>query len=227
MLGQCCITLLLYAKPILDDRLFPLLGQMGKWEGVGPWKSQHFWAPNGTRLKARCHFTGPKNASISRAPPPSTFPHNRFAHIKSYTISAIGYYCMYLSRLYCICLTSINMTDGLSTLWWPVCSQLFSGSVCLTEPRGSASPAGEVRGSGRWGGGGGGGHIPTSSPCEPLIISLVPSYMLRIRYIYSSINVQIVYKSSGRWTFIKKVCYFEYCHYFPYYCFLGARNLYF
>ena len=154
MLGQCCIILLLYAKPILDDRLFPLLGQihyLGKWKGVGPWKSQHFWAPNGTRLKARCHFTRPKNFSISKAPPPPpTCPRNGFAQIKSITYGGS----------ICICLTSTNMTDGLSPLCGPVCSQLFSGSVCLTETRGSASPAGEVRGSGR----GGGGHIPTSSP---------------------------------------------------------------
>ncbi len=36
---------------------------LGKWEGVGPWKSQVFWALNGTHLSARCHFTGPKNLS--------------------------------------------------------------------------------------------------------------------------------------------------------------------
>jgi hypothetical protein len=28
-----------------------------------------FWAPNSTRLMARCHFTGPKKVSISRANP--------------------------------------------------------------------------------------------------------------------------------------------------------------
>jgi hypothetical protein len=32
---------------------------LGKCEGVGPWKSGHFLAPNGIRLSARCHFTGP------------------------------------------------------------------------------------------------------------------------------------------------------------------------
>jgi hypothetical protein len=37
---------------------------LGKWEGVGPWKSRVFWAPNGTRLSARCHFTRPKNSRI-------------------------------------------------------------------------------------------------------------------------------------------------------------------
>jgi hypothetical protein len=30
---------------------------IAKWEGVGPWKSRLFWAPNGTRLLAR--FLGP------------------------------------------------------------------------------------------------------------------------------------------------------------------------
>jgi hypothetical protein len=28
-----------------------------------------FWAPNGTRLSARCHFTGPKKLSNSTPPP--------------------------------------------------------------------------------------------------------------------------------------------------------------
>ncbi len=37
---------------------YPLLGQVG---GSWPWISQVFWAPNGTCLLARCHFTGPKN----------------------------------------------------------------------------------------------------------------------------------------------------------------------
>jgi hypothetical protein len=33
-----------------------------------------FYVPNGTRLSARCHFTGPKKLSISRAQPPPTCP---------------------------------------------------------------------------------------------------------------------------------------------------------
>jgi hypothetical protein len=52
------------------------VGYLGKWEGVGPWKSRVFWAPSGTRLSARYHFTGPKKLSISRAQPPPTCPHN-------------------------------------------------------------------------------------------------------------------------------------------------------
>ncbi len=55
------------------------------WEGIGPWKSRLFWAPNSTRLMARCHFTGPKKVSISRTQPPPTCPLNGFAHIKSNT----------------------------------------------------------------------------------------------------------------------------------------------
>jgi hypothetical protein len=46
------------------------INYLGKWEGVGPWKSRLFWALNGTRLTARCHFTGPKKVSISMAQPP-------------------------------------------------------------------------------------------------------------------------------------------------------------
>ncbi len=42
---------------------------LGKWERVEPWKSRVFRTPNGTRLSARCRFTGPKKLSISRAQP--------------------------------------------------------------------------------------------------------------------------------------------------------------
>jgi hypothetical protein len=49
----------------------------------GPWKFRVFWAPNGTRLSARCHFTGPKKLSISRAQPPPTCPRNVSARIKN------------------------------------------------------------------------------------------------------------------------------------------------
>ncbi len=50
------------------------------------WKSRLFWAPNhGTRRTARCHFTGPKKVSISRAQPPPTCPCNVSARIKSIT----------------------------------------------------------------------------------------------------------------------------------------------
>jgi hypothetical protein len=48
------------------------LHYLGKWEGVGLWNSRVFWAPNGTRLSAQCHFTGPKKLDNSRAQPPPT-----------------------------------------------------------------------------------------------------------------------------------------------------------
>jgi hypothetical protein len=41
------------------------------------------WAPNGTRLSARCRFKGPKKLSISRAQPPPTCPRNVSACIKN------------------------------------------------------------------------------------------------------------------------------------------------
>ncbi len=40
-------------------RANPLLGQVGR--GLAP-EISIFWAPNCTRLKARCHFTGPKKS---------------------------------------------------------------------------------------------------------------------------------------------------------------------
>jgi hypothetical protein len=42
---------------------------LGKWEGVRPWNSRVFWAPNDTCLSAWCHFTGPKKLSNSREKP--------------------------------------------------------------------------------------------------------------------------------------------------------------
>jgi hypothetical protein len=46
------------------------------------------WAPNGTRLTARCHFTGPKKVSISRAQPSPTCPRIGYARIKNITYGA-------------------------------------------------------------------------------------------------------------------------------------------
>ncbi len=37
-------------------------------------KPRVFWAPTGTRLWARCHFTGTKKLSNFRAQPPSHIP---------------------------------------------------------------------------------------------------------------------------------------------------------
>ncbi len=62
-------------------------GKSITWEngkGLGP-GSQFLRAPNGNRLTARCHFTGPKIFLISRAQPPPTCPRNGVAHIKSIT----------------------------------------------------------------------------------------------------------------------------------------------
>jgi hypothetical protein len=42
-----------------------------------------FGAPNGTRLSARCHFTGPNKLSNSRAQPPPTCPRNEYARIQN------------------------------------------------------------------------------------------------------------------------------------------------
>jgi hypothetical protein len=61
-----CVMLLMRAASII-------LGQVG-----GSWALEisKFWAPNDTHLSARCHFTGPKKLSISRAQPPPTYPRN-------------------------------------------------------------------------------------------------------------------------------------------------------
>ncbi len=48
-----------------------------------------FWAPNGTRLSARCHFTGPKKLSNSRAQPPPTSPRHGYARIKNIMHGAV------------------------------------------------------------------------------------------------------------------------------------------
>jgi hypothetical protein len=48
-----------------------------------------FWAPNGTPLTARCHFTGSKKVSISRAQPPPTCFCNGFARIETITYEAV------------------------------------------------------------------------------------------------------------------------------------------
>ncbi len=67
----------------------------GKWEGVGPYKSRLFWVPNGTRLRARCHFTGRKQESISRAQPPPICPRNGCCpHQKNYAQGRINHRCI-------------------------------------------------------------------------------------------------------------------------------------
>ncbi len=58
---------------------YPLIGQVG-----GGWALEFssFLGPNGTRLLARCHFTGPKKLSNSRAQFPPTCPRNGYARIQ-------------------------------------------------------------------------------------------------------------------------------------------------
>ncbi len=48
-----------------------------------------FRAPNGTRLSARCNFTGPKKLSNSRAQPPHTSPRNGYARIQNIIHGAV------------------------------------------------------------------------------------------------------------------------------------------
>ncbi len=67
-------------------RAYPLLGEVG---GVGPWNSQVFWAPNGTRLSASCHFTGPKKLENSRAQSSPTSPRIGYARIQNIMTVAV------------------------------------------------------------------------------------------------------------------------------------------
>jgi hypothetical protein len=70
----------IYAPMIYTDSCVMFLMHAGPlWEQVGgglALEISSFWAPNGTRLLARWHFTGPKKLLISRAWPPPTCPRN-------------------------------------------------------------------------------------------------------------------------------------------------------
>jgi len=57
--------------------------------GVGPWNSRDFWAPNGTRLWARCHFTGPKKLLNLMAQPLPTCPRYGYARIQNIMHGAV------------------------------------------------------------------------------------------------------------------------------------------
>ncbi len=46
-------------------------------------------APNGTRLSARFHFTGPKKLGNSRTQPPPTSPRNGYARIQNIMHGAV------------------------------------------------------------------------------------------------------------------------------------------
>ncbi len=65
---------------------YPLLGEVG-----GGWALEFpsFWAPNGTRLSARSHFTGPKKLRNSRAQPSPTSPRHGYAHIQNIMHGAV------------------------------------------------------------------------------------------------------------------------------------------
>ncbi len=52
-----------------------------------------FWAPNGTRLSARCHFTGPKKLSNSSAQPRPTSL-RICTHPKPYALGCINHRCV-------------------------------------------------------------------------------------------------------------------------------------
>jgi hypothetical protein len=53
-----------------------------------------FWAPNGTCLSARCHFTVPKKLSISRAQPPPTCPCWGLPASKAFAQGCINHRCI-------------------------------------------------------------------------------------------------------------------------------------
>jgi hypothetical protein len=57
--------------------------------GASLYAPRVFWAPNGTRLSAQCHFTGPKKLSNSRAQPPPTSPRNGYARIQNIMHGAV------------------------------------------------------------------------------------------------------------------------------------------
>jgi hypothetical protein len=76
---------------------------IGKWEGVRPWKSQLYWAPNGTRLSARCHFTGPKKV-LRRTQPPPTCPLNRCCPHQNHYVRGhihVNHRCIYSYYIRC------------------------------------------------------------------------------------------------------------------------------
>ncbi len=74
--------------------------------------SSLFWAPNGTRLSARCHFTGPKKVSISRAQPPFTCLRNWCCpHQKHYAQGHINHRCM---NSYFVCTEPVRYAAEIS-----------------------------------------------------------------------------------------------------------------
>ncbi len=61
----------------------------GKWEGVGPWNSQVFWALyNVIEMIGEWHL-GPKKLENSRAQPSPTFPSYGYARIQNIMYRAV------------------------------------------------------------------------------------------------------------------------------------------
>ncbi len=100
---------------------------LGKWEGVGSWKSRVCWAPNVTCLSARCHFTGPKKLASSSAQPPPTCPSNGCCpHQKHYRQGRINRRCIIsyhdvqpIDGAYLTCIVLRHLNLFLSLYLWP------------------------------------------------------------------------------------------------------------
>jgi hypothetical protein len=73
------------------DACIPITWASGR--GLGPGNLEFFGPQmHGTRLSARCHFSGPKKVkklSISRAQPPPTCPCNGYARIQNIMHGAV------------------------------------------------------------------------------------------------------------------------------------------
>jgi hypothetical protein len=106
------------------------------------WRCRVFWAPNGTRLSARCHFTGPKELSISRAQPPPTCPRNGCCpHQKQYAWGRLNH--RYINSFYKTYLLSRFSDSG------GQCCGSGSGIRCLFDLRiRDPGPDGKKSGSG-------------------------------------------------------------------------------
>ncbi len=72
-------------------RAYPLLGEV---RGGWALEFSSFWAPNGTRLLARCHFTGPKK---SRIPGPNLLPLPLLMDMHASKTLSTGLYKLYIN----------------------------------------------------------------------------------------------------------------------------------
>jgi hypothetical protein len=94
-------------------------------------KTRVFWAPNGTRLSARCHFTGLKKLSISRAHPTPSCPSNGCCpHQKHYAGAVFNHRCIKLPMyLFLIWRGDLMILIGANSLLCPLEGNLeFFGS---------------------------------------------------------------------------------------------------